>query len=61
MGKNIKFLLTLKKSKLIFWTMKAQRIHKDILLHKIYGPITKISELMNHLVASQFRTNTMIS
>lgn len=44
MGKNIKFLLTLKKSKLIFWTMKAQRIHKDILLHKIYGPITKISE-----------------
>lgn len=41
--------------------MKAQRIHKDILLHKIYGTTTKISEIMNHLVASQFRTNTMIS
>lgn len=40
--------------------MKAQRIHKEILLNKIYGT-TKISEIMNHLVASQFRTNTMIS
>lgn len=41
--------------------MKAQRIHKDILLNKIYGTTTKISEIMNHLVASQFRRNTMIS